>query len=59
MINKYEITITAIVELNTEDFDEGVLDDEDNVEDIIIEMLADDLDKYVTAYKIQRKNEEG
>lgn len=49
MINKYEITITAMIELDTEDFDE----------DIIIEMLADDLDRYVIAYKIQRKNEEG
>ena len=44
MIKKYKVTMLAEIELNSEDFDEGVLDDEDTCEEIAIDCFYEELE---------------
>ena len=53
MIKKYRMTITAIVDLNTEDFDAGVLDDEDTCADIVADLVFGHMFDYTPEYEIE------
>lgn len=44
MIKKYKVTLFAEVELNSEDFDEGVLDNEDACEEIALDLFYEDIE---------------